>query len=412
MWPEWSWKRLTWDAAWSRTAIAVWLVVLLTLSTLSGMMPRRHSVLPIYTLAGANWLRTQPLYGGQVPGLDVFRYSPLAAALFAPTSLLPEAWMGVLWRLLSALIFILGLRWWLHELLPGRLTKAREAMLFLLILPLLIPNLYNGQVNPLMMGLLFAALASVRQRRYAVAGILIAIAFWLKLYPVAVGLLLMLAYPRRFSPGFLLAIGAGLVLPFVLQKPGYAWSEYQHWLEYLRMDNREANSFHYWLRDIRQLFLVLGMRIPAGTYPLVQVGAAAVFAICCLAAKWRGWPERDLLLFLTHLGCCWMTIFGPSTESPTWMILFPSLGTVLLLAWAENASIWLRGCLLLSYGIFLVTQISKWFTWSSWLADYGTQPLAGLLFLGCILWVGIARLISGKGSLERRDDSQPLAAAA
>jgi hypothetical protein len=390
-----NWWHVSWDTGWRRTALVSWAVVLIVLAILAARSPRNHSVLPIFAQAGANWAAGQPLYGITGEAHDLFRYSPLAAALFAPLSLPPLAVTAALWRLLNAAVLILGFRWWLHTVLPDRLTVAQRAMLYLLILPMAISNLYNGQINPLMLGLLLAAVAAVQQQRFTLAAVLVGLAFWLKLYPVAIGLLLVLLYTRRFSLRLLLALVAGAVLPFVLQHPSYVLDEYRHWLAYLGAEDREAASFHIWLRDIRQLFLVLGMKFPRGMFPLVQLGIAAVLAAYCLAARWRRLPERTTLRYLTHLGCCWMTIFGPSTESPTWLLVLPSLAVELVLAWAEGGSVWRRGCLVLSFCLFFGTQLTKWFPLTDSVADYAPQPTAGLLLFGCVLATGMRRLLAG-----------------
>jgi hypothetical protein len=325
--------------------------------------------------------------------VDIFRYSPLAAALFAPLNWLPDGMAAVLWRLVSAAVFLLGFGWWQRALLPRESHGDGKGATLLLTLPFLAPNLFNGQINPVMLGLLLASLAAAQHQRFGLSGACTALAIWLKLYPVAVGLLLILLYPRRFTPWFLLGLVMGFALPFVLQDPAYVLEQYRQWLHYLQVDNRECLPWHYWLRDVRLLFLVAGWQLPAGLYPLFQLAVAGMIAIFCMLARWRRWPDSELLVAVTHLSVVWMTAFGPSTESTTWCLLGPSLATVLLQSWRRPAARWWRGLLLLSYLLLVGTFVSVWFPWQALqLAPWGTQPLAGLLFLGALLANGIVRL--------------------
>ena len=59
--------------------------------------------------AGRKWAAAQPLYS-YTRG---FVYSPLVAAFFALFSWLPVSLGSVLWRLLTAAIFIWAIFWWL-----------------------------------------------------------------------------------------------------------------------------------------------------------------------------------------------------------------------------------------------------------------------------------------------------------
>src|SRR5207249_4467291 len=91
---------------------------------------------------------------------DVYRYSPLVAAAFVPLGSLPDWLGGVLWRLLSAAVYLSALAWWGRTMmqprapLPGGQPDLRDAAamdrtglawLFLLVIPLSLDNLNNGQ---------------------------------------------------------------------------------------------------------------------------------------------------------------------------------------------------------------------------------------------------------------------------
>ena len=98
--------------------------------------------------------------------------------------------------------------------------------------------------------------AAVQRRQFALAGLCAGLAFWIKLYPVALGLLLVLLYRGKFLKWYVPALVAGFLLPFFLQTPGYVASQYVEWLEYLRTDDRQLLELKYWPVDIRMLFEV------------------------------------------------------------------------------------------------------------------------------------------------------------
>src|SRR5262249_18562604 len=80
------------------------------------------------------------------------------------------------------------------------------------------------------------------------------------------------------------------------------------------------------------------------------------------------------------LGCCWMTVFGPASESATYLLLAPSLAWALLEVWTAGRSPWARGWLAVSFGLLVVTYMSCWFPGGARLQAFGLQPLAGMMY--------------------------------
>src|SRR5260370_4917248 len=116
-----------------RTAVIVWSVLLLVICIRVSISPRAHSVFPIFSSAGRHWLRAQELYYPYFfdPDLDNFRYSPLAAVLFAPWSALSDRMGNVLWRLFGAGLYFSALLWWARTRLAVFLNACHQGVLFL-----------------------------------------------------------------------------------------------------------------------------------------------------------------------------------------------------------------------------------------------------------------------------------------
>jgi hypothetical protein len=373
-----------------RAAIVVWVAALALLGGNALFRPHRNTVYPIFVEAGRRWLGGDDLYR-PTPGLDEFRYGPPAAALLAPFGLLPDGPGGLLWRLAGAAAFCGGLAWWGRAALPRSQTRGRLALLFLLTAPLTFGNIHNGQANVLIMGLLLLAVAAVARDRFNVAALSLAVAALFKLYPIAVALLLATFYPRRLAPRLALAIGAGLLLPFLLQRPEYVAGQYAGWVGHLTQDDRQARPREMWYRDARLLWSWGAAPMGHRAYQLAQAAGAAAAAAACLWARRAGLARPRLLALLLGLGCCWMTALGPATESATYLLLGPTAAWLLLSGGADRHPIGLRILWLVAYVVLVVSQVASALPggWGRSLQSLGPQPLAALLLLGGLLALAV-----------------------
>lgn len=389
-----------------RLAVTAWAVVGLVLGLRVCLAPRENSCYPIFQGAGSHWRAGLELYRFPKNGCDFYRYSPLVAAVFSPVSLLPERVGSLLWRLVNAGAYLAALGWWARAVLSVRgptgqrrpLTTAEVALLSLLVLPFTVGNLNNGQSNPLVLGLLLAGTVAVARRYWNLASGCAAAACLLKLYPLAFGLLLAVVYPRRFLGRFVLALGLGLALPFLLQRPGYVVEQYGDWLTALRQDNRQILHLHLAYRDLCLLCRVWLTPLSLPAYRAVELAVAAGLAGVC----WFRWPrtcepdagagpsECDALGQLLGLACCWMTAFGPAAESSTYILVAPSLAWAVLRSRHEGTRI-VRGVLRGAYVLLLSAHVSVWFPGGVHWRDCGPQPLAALLLFAVLLSEALTR---------------------
>jgi hypothetical protein len=371
-----------------KAAVAAWALLLAVVSVKAAGWPHDHSLYPVFATAARNWRAGTDLYrqtGPEAAGLDVYRYSPLIAALLTPLSFLPDRLGSVLWRLLNAAVCLGGLAWWSRSVLPGSVSRSERALLFLLVLPLAVGNLNNAQSNPLVLGLLLGSLAAAGARRWTLASGGLALACLFKLYPIAVGLLLVVRYPRPLAGRLALALAVGLALPFLLQHPDYVAGQYASWVEYLHGEDRSGFPLESCYRDLPLLCRRWLVPLSPHGYLLVQVLAGGGMAAVCLACRRRGWPKWRLLTLLTGLGSCWMTVFGPATESCTYILVGPSAAWALVDAWQRSGSVGVRLWLGVAYGLLVATYMSAWFPSDYRLQPLGLQPLAGLMLLAHLL---------------------------
>ena len=356
--------------------------------------PRANSVYPIFAHAGRAWLDGAELYfeAHRPAGLDRFRYSPAVAALFAPLALLPDGVGGCAWRLLNAAVFLGGFAWVCAAVLPGwgALSRGRRAALWLLMVPVAVGSLNNGQSNPLVAGLLMMAVAGVAERRWNLAAVCITGAVLFKGYPLAIGLLLAAVYPRRFAPRLALALAVGLLLPFLLQRPEYVAHEYGSWLRLMGADDRKDGPVSCGYRDLWVLCQAVGIPLSRQWYMAIQLTTAGGLAAMCLVARWGGWPRRRLLAMLWGLGTCWMMLCGPATESSTYVMLAPVLAWAVLDAWTRCNS-WARHLPPISFALLAVSSAACWFPVGKDLHTLGVQPLAALLLTVALMATHLKR---------------------
>lgn len=378
------WQKL---GRWERLALVVWCGLLLGIGVRSLFWPRVHSVYPIFIDAARNWQAGEELYWPYRPpnGLDLYRYSPLVAALLVPFTVFPDSLGGTLWRLLNAGVYLGGLAWWSRAVLPWPLTGRQIALLFLLVLPLSVSSINNAQSNALVMGLLLAGVAGAMTERWNLSALCVTLACLFKIYPIAIGMLLLVIYPRKFALRFLAMLLAGLALPFLLHQPDYVANQYAHWVTLLRIDDRSDNAFSVSYRDMWLLCRLWRLPLNHHGYMVVQIMVAAGVAGLCLGAQRQGWPRRRLLTLLLCQGCLWMTLWGPTTESCTYILLAPTLAWGVLEAWVERRPWWNKALVTSSLTLFALAPLPAWFPGGHQWTPAGLLPFAALLLFASML---------------------------
>ena len=365
-----SWKSL---GPLGRLAAVVWAALVVGTAARAGVAPHRHSVYPIFAAAGREWAAGEGLYR---EGMHPFRYSPAVAAFFAPLAVFPDGAGGALWRLLGAAAFLGGLAWCGRAVLPP--PRRRGALFLLLVAPPALSNLNNGQANLHVLGLLLIAAAALRTERFALAAACVAAASLFKLYPVAVGMLFVVLYPRSFGPRLAAALAVGSALPFALQAPGYVAGQYAGWLDHLGHNERQHLTIDLWYRDFRLLWSRWFAPMSYAAYAAVQSAAGAGMALLVFALRRAGVARGRLLGMALGLGCCWMTALGPATESATYVLLAP-VGAWLALAPGTPR------VARLGYGLLLAAQVASTTPWGRAFHALGPQPLGGLFLSGALV---------------------------
>jgi hypothetical protein len=368
-----------------RLAVLLWVIALAAIGMRVALsVPTSQSVVPVYRAAALRWIGSEnlyELYRFTRIDADVFRYPPGFAAGFVPFALLPPRVCGLCWRAVSVLVLLTGLRAWTQRAL--RMRPAQRGAVFAISLLLLLPNLNNGQANIMLLGLLLHGATAVIRNRRRLGGVCLAVAAGIKVYPVAVALLLAAAFPRQVMLSFCLAIAALAAYPFLAAGTSYSLEQYRSFVEAGRADDRRHSKHQYPPRD---LYWVLQRYIAAPSdsgYLLIVVGTAAGMAGLVLYTAHRlGEPGKAAILAF-DLGCVWMTVFGPATEAATYSLLAPTTAVCIVCSRCFPARL---AFAILAYLLLIAPIVRDFFPNGRSFHDYGTQPIGGLMILSVVLW--------------------------
>jgi hypothetical protein len=385
-WPLTKWENIAW---------ITWIAILLFICLRSFVMPNSKTVYPTWSSTSQLWWSQGELYGPNRPAAvqSGFRYSPTFPILISPFAWFPDAVGGVLWRCTCTVLFAAAAGWWVRAVLPVTLSRDQTAQLFLLLLPLSIQSMSNGQANVPVVTLLLATVAAVMEKRWNWASLFVALAFACKIYPLALGLVLLLLYPRQLGWRIPVALLAILGFPFLTQQPDYVLDQYQKWIVCLKGDDRSSITWDQMYRDLWMLIRAVNAPISRPVYEVLQVlGGVAVAALCWFRQR-SGWPEKQSLNGTLALVTAWMMLLGPATESCTFILMAPSLAWYFLEVLRDPRLTWRRGLLFASGGLFffsaLVGGSPKALEWHS----LGLHPIATLLFVFYLLTETRPRLV-------------------
>ncbi len=387
------------DVRWKRWAVAAWALVALviTIRLLTAQNIARQSVYPCYIGAARLWVSGADLYGPVCPG---FRYSPLFAAAFTPFTAVSDRAGNIVWRWLNFAAYLGALGWWMRCVLRQRPGTDLRGVFLVLVIPLSVGSLNNGQANPLMTALMLGALASVHERRWMLAGALLAFAVHLKLYPLALVLTLLALWPRELGWRLALVLAGSVALCFLAQSPGYVAAQFHGWFVYLSGDLRLDQSPQDAYRDLRLLLGVIGMKPGHATYFAIQLAGALAVAFACLRMKAAAMSPRRFLALVYALVACWILLLGPATESSTYILLAPALAWLLIEAWTSPRPVALRAALVVCCVLLLGTMMANWFPIVTKVHGMGLHPLATLIFLGCVIYEAFAPALHRESDVE------------
>ena len=115
------------------------------------------------------------------------------------------------------------------------------------------------------------AVVAVERGRWNLAALALAGPILLKVYPLAIALLLLLVYPRQLGWRLTVVLAVGLLLPFALQDPSYVARQYDAWFVKLLQEDRSERIITETYRDCWLLIRWTHLPLPHRYYLPLQL---------------------------------------------------------------------------------------------------------------------------------------------
>jgi hypothetical protein len=339
-------------------ALLLWSLLVAIICLRIYRYPGSHSVFTAYREAGEAWIHQGQIYG--TPGKSPFLYSPLIAALYSPFALISQNLSEAIWRLLMGIALPLAL--WFNAKALFDFSKKQFACLLLLILPLTLSSLSNGQANIVIIALFLVATGAASQFHWLTCAFCASFAVYWKIYPIAFALLLIVIFPKKLAVPILFGLAGLFVVSLLLQKPSYVLQEYGSWFVNLGADRRRAHEYYGRWRDFYLLLRLIGIPISAMWWRIVEVTAGAIAATICLVGAIRRWPRVTLLFSAMSLAIVWMLLFGPATEAATYVLIAVPSAYLLISGWSDASQPALQITTTITYlGLLSAHMLNSWF---------------------------------------------------
>ena len=371
----------TWLEKTPIASFAIWAALLIAILVRGYLMPQRNSVYPIFANAAREWTQGIDIYDKTVPRaeLDRFRYAPIIAVGFTPLALLPDSLGGVLWRLCNTAVFLAGLFYFARAVFPGAANLHQNAVPVLgwLLFPMCVGNVNNGQPNILIAGCLLLAATATLRLRLNLAAFCLAVPVLIKVYPVSVAALFVLVQPR-LGWRVVVWVALGCLLPFALQDPASITRAYASWITQVGSENRHLLTLDNTYRDVHALIRAAGPHLDERTYMILQLAMAGLVAAVVLRGHRLGWSTAHHLRAAFDLGCCWIILFGPATESATYALLAPTMALAVWEAMQDGQPAWKRWWAFITVALFVSTALIAMMG-AGKMVSFVLLPLGGLL---------------------------------
>jgi hypothetical protein len=371
---------------WNRAAWMAWSVALVILVLRPLVASHRGTSFDTYQLAGLHWLHGEGIYT-QWMG---FVYSPLVAAFFAPFAGIPSPIANIVWRLLNSAALLAGMAALLKTEIFSAIKGRYSGILYLLLMPLAIGNIDISQANPLVAGMIMLSVAAAYRDRWNIAALCVGVATSLKIYPIAVGLLICVVAPRRFTWRILIALLLVGLVPFLFQHWSYVSEQYSAWIATRASDNRQQWPIEKLPLDLWFLIhWVAKLPVPPRIYSVIQLGTAASLALLCAVKARQGWARGRIMVALFNLVSIWMTLCGPATESYTYMMLAPAIVLSLVQALASHQPGSLRTLAIMAFALqFAAAARASFLPHFKPFWALSVQPVSGLVLLAyTLVWL-------------------------
>ncbi len=368
------------DRKWITAAAVLWISFAVALTVKAFVVPGSHTVYPIFVVGSERWIHDLPIHVQDPSVSDLFRYTPTFAVLFTPFAVLPPALGQALWGLFSVGGLFFSLYLAARKLLPGEWPLQRRLHFYSLSLVGSLSGLWSGQTNSLILAFAIFASVCVLEKRWTLAAVCLTLPIYVKLWPVALAMLLIAHRPKELAWRFALCMLVFAAIPFFTKPYGEVVLRYQEWIEF-------QHGLHQvrWggYRDFWTIWETLWPPVSSVGYMALQLISAFGVFLWCMRQKFRALDEKELLVAILSMWTAWQLLFGPGTEQLTYCIIGPWAAWAVLQSWPHKLErIWTVA----AWGVlsfFTCGEIERPFD----LLMPATKTLAPLAVFAFVVWL-------------------------
>ncbi len=374
--------RVPGDRHLARAACTAWVVYIVVLGVVVAISlardPTYRIASHVYRHASLAWWQRADMY---LPFNDRgFLYLPQSAILYTPFTWGSLTLGELLLRAVTGVLFTIGLAC-VAALGDRRRFGARFLLFTLVCLPLAGQSDREGQLNSLMTAFMLLGTAALGTRRWTSAAVALVLALAVKPLAVVLLLLAVASHPRAM----LVRVGVGLavlfLVPYAVAPASYATTQYAHFAHKIAVANAPPTSYY----DIRGL-LETGFALHLAPSALTAMRGIAAIVTLALSLHVARRPDLTRVALVTYaLAVCYLTLFNPKTEGPTYVLLAPAFGIFLVRALLDRRDVLLGATFVaMAYACALSYEI-----WGS--RQYWFRPAVALLFTGIVAASALAR---------------------
>jgi hypothetical protein len=224
-------------------------------------------------------------------------------------------------------------------------------------------------------------IAGVRRQRWWPAAFFLAGAVFIKLWPMALVLLLFAFWPRQLIGRFLVACAVFAAVPFLTRPPSIVAWQYAEWYRALigPMQRRWEGY-----RDVWTIWQAFGPVRP-GIYKVLQLASALGVFAWCLWQRRRGAAAGRFLMGVFSIWATWQMLFGPGTEQLTYGLIAPAVSWAVLVSYREKKARWLTTAAWAMTAFLASGDVERTARLAVPHVDV-LLPLGAVLFLAWLLW--------------------------
>ena len=427
-------------------ALALWACLAVAVCVKTAWHGNHHSVFPQFAASSHHWWADRSLYDDYKMTEDIddgYRYSPTFAVAFTPLAYMPASLGAMIWNVSGIIMLVCALLVLVRDILPGDWPPQREGTFLGLALVGSLVGIWSGQSNAVVTALVIFAMAAIIRQRWWAASILLAVPVFVKVWPIAMVMLLVVFWPKQLTWRLAVVSAVLALLPFLTRPPSKVIWQYQLWYESLTgplQDRwpgyRDAWTIWEQLCPPVNDYVYKALQLAGGLAVLwwcwrryqqlsdasggkdillctggqgeheslvvrrdLRVGSGATAGLPSSAGSTVGQANRGtplarvakkrgtcrLLLSIFAMWAAWQLFLGPGTEQLTYGIIAPSAAWAVMASFAERRARWLTvtawAMLALLPSGDIENAVLKVFP-----AGTILLPLAVLLFVAWLVW--------------------------